>query len=102
MSYTSISCSFDTKRKIKTYMAARGWESYEVALLGMLEECQDQRLPKRREAPARDDAEGQDEDGRDQPLSYARLSENEEAMTYFTGLRSGALDWLFPRLISKV
>ena len=81
-------------------MASRGWDSYEVALLAMLEECQGQRHPNRREAPA--EAEGQAGNSRDQPLSYAKLSENAEAMTYFTGLRRGALDWLFPRLVAKV
>ena len=83
-------------------MASRGWDSYEVALLAMLEECQGQRHPNRREAPAEADAQGQAGNSRDQPLSYAKLSENAEAMTYFTGLRRGALDWLFPRLVAKV
>ena len=68
----------------------------------MLEECQGQRHPNRREAPAEADAQGQAGNSRDQPLSYAKLSENAEAMTYFTGLRRGALDWLFPRLVAKV
>ncbi len=102
MSYTNISCSFGTKKKIKDYMASCGWASYEEALLGMLEQCQGQRQPNRGEAPAEAAAEGQDNDSRDQPLSYAKLSENAEAMTYFTGLRNGALEWLFSRLVSKV
>jgi hypothetical protein len=102
MPETSIGCTFETKEKLKNFMDERGHETFDAALRDLLANSQGQGRQVRVVAPRAQQADDQETAKLHQPLSYLLLQDQDETMTYFTGLTKDARAWVIPKLEEKV
>jgi hypothetical protein len=102
MSSTSLSCSHDTRVRVKNYMARHGLGSYDAALAHMMDALDGPGAAPRQEAgrrrPRLDEEDDEENERLPALLSYALLSREPRALKYFTGLKPAALDWVMREL----
>ena len=102
----SISCSHETRGRIKNYMARHGLATYDAALCRLLAESDGPQAPARPGAADRRPLLAVDDDEQNkkvpQLLSYALLSREERALKYFIGLKPAACDWVMRELCHVV
>ena len=102
MPEASIPCTRDTKAEVEKYKVDNGFETYDAALRDMLVRCKGQRQPAPVPLPHAQEVLGQKQPKEHQPLSFKLLRDEDDTMTYFTGLCKDSRDWLLPRLKEKV
>lgn len=106
MSKTTIDLERSVRDDLKQFKSANGHSSMSAAVADLLARAAGGGGDSGSDGgpEAMDDGSDEEEnDGRlPQLLSYKILSRNEKALKYFTGLRTGAKDWLMAALRSAV
>lgn len=102
MSDTSISCSAETRAKLKQLKASLSLSSYDDVLTFLYTCYLDQGPAFARVGNHEQQRPAQDSDAQYKPLCFEQMDADDEAMTYFTGLRREARDWLIEPLVKRV
>ena len=102
MSGTSISCSAETRAKLKQLKTLLSLSSYEDVLTFLYTCYPDQGRAFARVGNHEQERPAQDSNPQYKPLCFEQMDGDDDAMTYFTGLSRGARDWLIEPLVERV
>src|SRR3990167_3769857 len=102
MSGTSVSCSAETRAKLKQLKTSLSLSSYDGVLTFLYTCYLDQGRAFARVGNHEQERPAQDSNAQYKPLCFEQMDADDDAMTYFTGLKRKARDWLIEPLVKRV